>query len=258
MSILETIRSSLRSLLGGGGESNSAPSEPSQTEGQVSVEHEPQEDRETADASTESAIKGTDTATADESEADAEEGSEADAVAEAEAEGSEADAVAEAEAEGSEADAVAAETDAAASTGTLVDEEAGKEPAEVVSSTGTDDEEAVDAGESGTDDTAGTTETADDEETVETADESDESGEPEADEADGADGEPEADEADGAGGEPVETLKGIGPAYGERLGNAGIETVADLAAADAGDLAAEIDVSEKRITGWIDRAQEES
>jgi predicted flap endonuclease-1-like 5' DNA nuclease len=239
MSILETIRSSLRSLLGGGGKSDSTPSEPSHTEGQVSVEHEPQEDREAADASTESTIKGTDTATADESEADAEEGAEADAVAEAE-EGAEP-----------EADAVAAETDAAASTGTLVDEEAGKEPAEVVSSPGTDDEGAVDADEPDTDDTAETAATPEDEAATEAAGEA-------AVETPGEPGEPKDEEADEADGEPVETLKGIGPAYGERLGNAGIETVADLAAADAADLAAEIDVSEKRVTGWIDRAQEES
>ncbi|ELY61150.1 DUF4332 domain-containing protein [Natronolimnohabitans innermongolicus] len=55
--------------------------------------------------------------------------------------------------------------------------------------------------------------------------------------------------------EPVDSIKGIGPAYADRLTAAGVETVADLAAADAADLAEQTDVSEKRIQGWIDRAE---
>ena len=54
---------------------------------------------------------------------------------------------------------------------------------------------------------------------------------------------------------PVEDIKGIGPAYSDRLAAAGVETVSDLAAADAADLAQETDISEKRLQGWIDRAQ---
>lgn len=55
--------------------------------------------------------------------------------------------------------------------------------------------------------------------------------------------------------EPVDTISGIGPAYAERLGEAGIETVGDLAAADAAALAEETGLGEGRVTGWIERAR---
>jgi predicted flap endonuclease-1-like 5' DNA nuclease len=62
--------------------------------------------------------------------------------------------------------------------------------------------------------------------------------------------------ADGetAGGEPVENIKGIGPAYAERLGGVGVHTVSDLADADAADLNGETGIGEKRLQTWIDRA----
>lgn len=56
--------------------------------------------------------------------------------------------------------------------------------------------------------------------------------------------------------EPVQEIKGIGPAYAETLGEAGIETVTDLAAADAAAVAADTDISETRIQDWIDRARD--
>jgi len=56
--------------------------------------------------------------------------------------------------------------------------------------------------------------------------------------------------------ESVEVIKGIGPAYAERLANAGVDSVADLAAADVSVLAEAVDLSEKRVGRWIDRAQE--
>ncbi|AFO59296.1 MULTISPECIES: DUF4332 domain-containing protein [unclassified Natrinema] len=55
--------------------------------------------------------------------------------------------------------------------------------------------------------------------------------------------------------EPVDAIKGIGPAYADRLAGAGVDTVAELADADAAELAAQTDISEKRIQGWIDRAE---
>ena len=55
----------------------------------------------------------------------------------------------------------------------------------------------------------------------------------------------------------MDTLKGIGPAYADRLRSAGVETVAQLADADADDLGEEIDVSPKRVGRWIDRANEQ-
>lgn len=55
--------------------------------------------------------------------------------------------------------------------------------------------------------------------------------------------------------ESVDVIKGIGPAYAERLADAGVDTVADLAVADATELESETDISAKRIQGWIDRAK---
>ncbi len=55
--------------------------------------------------------------------------------------------------------------------------------------------------------------------------------------------------------EPVTEIKGIGPAYADRLAGAGVDTVAELAASDADELADQTDISAKRIQGWIDRAE---
>jgi len=54
---------------------------------------------------------------------------------------------------------------------------------------------------------------------------------------------------------PVIEIKGIGPAYAERLENAGVSTVSDLAVADADELADATDLSPNRISGWIDQAR---
>lgn len=53
---------------------------------------------------------------------------------------------------------------------------------------------------------------------------------------------------------PLTAIKGIGPAYAERLESAGVGTVGELAGADADALADATDISAKRIQGWIDRA----
>ena len=50
-------------------------------------------------------------------------------------------------------------------------------------------------------------------------------------------------------------IKGIGSAYADRLSEAGIETVADLAHGDAESLSEETGISEKRLQNWIDRAK---
>ena len=57
-------------------------------------------------------------------------------------------------------------------------------------------------------------------------------------------------------GPSVEEIKGIGPAYAERLAEIDIETVDQLAAADAADIAEGASISEKRAARWIDRADE--
>jgi predicted flap endonuclease-1-like 5' DNA nuclease len=134
-------------------------------------------------------------------------------------------------------DPVAAETDAAASTESLVNENVdapaeAAEPPEAHSPTEPSvDPEAGGAVESGV--------TIDEAET------------PPTDEDD-VESDPPEDDSD----EHVETVRGIGPAYAERLADAGVETVGDLAAADAGALSRQIDVAESRIVRWIDRARD--
>jgi predicted flap endonuclease-1-like 5' DNA nuclease len=54
----------------------------------------------------------------------------------------------------------------------------------------------------------------------------------------------------------VTEIKGIGPAYADRLESVGIETIGELAVADAADIAAQTDLSESRVAGWIERANE--
>lgn len=57
-------------------------------------------------------------------------------------------------------------------------------------------------------------------------------------------------------GPSVQEIKGIGPAYGERLSEVDIVTVADLAEADAEELAERTSVSESRLREWIERARD--
>ncbi|MCO8254198.1 helix-hairpin-helix domain-containing protein, partial [Haladaptatus sp. AB618] len=74
--------------------------------------------------------------------------------------------------------------------------------------------------------------------------------EPEPEEESESEPEPEPEE-----GRPLEDVKGIGPAYAERLRNAGVENAAQLATADSAELARETDLSVKRIEGWMERAE---
>lgn len=54
----------------------------------------------------------------------------------------------------------------------------------------------------------------------------------------------------------LESIEGIGPSYAERLQEAGVEDATDLAVADAGTLAAETGIGERRIRGWIESVAE--
>jgi predicted flap endonuclease-1-like 5' DNA nuclease len=62
--------------------------------------------------------------------------------------------------------------------------------------------------------------------------------------------------ADEGTAESPDVIKGIGPAYADRLSEAGVDSVADLAAADADDLAGAIGLSPKRVGRWIERARD--
>jgi polyhydroxyalkanoate synthase len=55
-------------------------------------------------------------------------------------------------------------------------------------------------------------------------------------------------------GTDLEEIQGIGPAYADRLRNAGIDTAEELAEADGAAVGEEIDVSEDRVVEWIERA----
>lgn len=72
----------------------------------------------------------------------------------------------------------------------------------------------------------------------------------------------EADDEDGAAtetaagaGADIEEIKGIGPAYADRLRDAGVEDVAALASADAAELADQTGLGEGRIANWIEQAK---
>ena len=119
-------------------------------------------------------------------------------------------------------DAAAAGTEASASTGSMTEEppeEGAAEPAEAAGAASTSDD-------------------ADD-------------AEPDAETPDDA-----ASDDDGGAAVPVEEVSGIGPAYAERLGEAGVESVADLLDADPEELADSTDISEKRIGRWQDRTED--
>ncbi|GAB3701367.1 helix-hairpin-helix domain-containing protein [Halorubrum pallidum] len=160
----------------------SASAERDETDAEVTVEHDPESEADSA----ETAPAQSEDADAGPAEDDAGDGSDA------------------------EDEPVAAETEAAASTESLVDEdgatagsEAAAEPAEAAESS--DEETAVDGDDVGP---------------------------------------------------GVENITGIGPAYAERLAEIGIETIDELAAADAADVADRTSVGETRAATWIERANE--
>lgn len=126
---------------------------------------------------------------------------------------------------------------------------------------------AVSDAEESAEDTADEPATTDDEEDEEQV-EADTAADAEASEGTATDEESTPDEgeiqdaeepdASGASGsdEPVDELNGVGPAYAQRLGDAGIESVGELADADAGELSEATEIAEGRIQGWIDQAGE--
>ncbi len=126
----------------------------------------------------------------------------------------------------------------------------------------TDEDTAEDEESAGVEES--TDETDDTPETEESADETD--GTPETEESVGeTDGTPEVKEDSTEGGEtveevesaaPVDEVTGIGPTYSERLADAGIETVVELAGADAADVAEAAEVSESRAADWITQAED--
>jgi predicted flap endonuclease-1-like 5' DNA nuclease len=150
-------------------------------------------------------------------------------------------------------DGAAAGTTASGSTGTVADtaddESGAAEPSEATSPAA-DADAAVEEAEPDTDESeaAGQDETTEGDETADAGD-GDDDGETAT--------ESEADAGDAAGSdESPDVLNGIGPAYAERLSDAGVDSVADLATADAATLAEETGLGEGRIANWIEQAKE--
>lgn len=78
---------------------------------------------------------------------------------------------------------------------------------------------------------------------------------PSADESAAAEDAGSGDDAAAGSTASTEEIKGIGPAYSSSLADAGVETVGDLAEANAAALAERTDLSESRLTEWIERAK---
>lgn len=123
------------------------------------------------------------------------------------------------------------ETEAAASTESVVDEE-------FTQSDATDQAEAAEAAE------------------PESADEPTDAESTAVETGDAAGDEPESEPEEEDNSAPVDEIKGIGPAYSERLGEVGIETVSDLLGADAEEIVERTTVPEKTVRKWIDRASD--
>lgn len=156
-------------------------------------------------------------------------------------------------------ESAAAGTDATSSTGSMTEEPPGDdeaaEPAEATDVTehaGTDHEAPEPA------EAAGPVGDEPDPEGTEPApvDGSPEANTHAASEAEAADEDAESAD-DGPAADSVDSVDGIGPAYAERLADAGVETVGDLADADPAALAEATDISEKRLTRLVERAQEQ-
>jgi predicted flap endonuclease-1-like 5' DNA nuclease len=124
------------------------------------------------------------------------------------------------------------------------------EPAEL-SKTMEEEEAAEDAAEEGDEEDETTAEAEEAEATAEADEKAAESDVEEAFEPEEA----TADEEEKTAGEPVDEINGIGPTYAGRLTEAGIETVADLAAAEAEHVSDVAQTSDSRAADWIEQAQ---
>ena len=167
-----------------------------------------------------------------------------------ERERSDADPATETEAAVKGTDAGAAVDDAAATDHSEAETESDRSETDVAS-TDSDGSDGSVADGAETDESV-TDESTSDESVPDGVETEDETADGETD--DEADGETD-DEAD-KNGPSVEEIRGIGPAYADRLAEAGVETVAELAAADAEQVAEAAELSPKRLQTWIDRASD--
>jgi len=219
------LLSKLKSMLGIGGGSDDPEAETT-----VTVEHEPDEpagDDPAAAPEAEPVIEDepTDDA-AEEPEPDADEGSEAEPAVDSDNTDAEPELTADTEpgfdVDDPEPDADADET----------------EPEPEAATDDDSDESAAEDDEGDADEP--TDAEADEVEPTDTADDTDEP----------------TDTADDYSDEPLDSIKGIGPAYSERLHAAGVTSIAELAEGDAEEIGEAISVSPKTVSNWIDRAAE--
>ncbi len=237
MGLIQKLKSALG--LDGAGSPDSGTATPRDVD--VTIEREPS-------AESEDAVKGTETAS---SGATGDEEPDAETAVGADTESSGTEPSSTGDASTDELPIEEAETAADASTDDAGTDEAASEPATDESA---DEVDWADVEEEGTADAAGEPDADAETESGVEAESDDEadvaSGDEDSTSADATD-EPAAGSSD-----PVTDINGIGAAYGERLSDAGVETVADLAAADADELADATDISASRIEGWIDAAAE--
>ena len=219
------LLSKLKSMLGIGGGSDDPEAETT-----VTVEHEPDEpagDDPAAAPEAEPVIEDEPTDdTAEEPEPDADEGSEAEPAVDSDNTDAEPELTADTE-PGFDVDDPEPDADA---------DETEPEPE---AATDDDSDESVAEDDEGDADEPTDTE-ADEVEPTDTADDTDEP----------------TDAADDYSDEPLDSIKGIGPAYSERLHAAGVTSIAELAEGDAEEIGEAISVSPKTVSNWIDRAAE--
>lgn len=162
-----------------------------------------------------------------------------------------------------ESEAAVKGTDASASTGSMTEEPSGAgaaEPAEAagVESSGDGPDLDGSGGESGEFDEAVAAGTDASASTGSLTEEPPDEQEAAAEPAEATGPESQRGESSSDDGTPVTEISGIGPAYAERLEGAGITSVAELAAADPESVAAETDLSAKRVRRWVEQAGERS
>lgn len=276
MSIFGSILSAIRSVTGDSDPDKQSTAEPS-SRGTVSVEYDPADEEadSTLNSGSDSGIDSHEesvstSASGDEiipepqydtdSESESESDLNPDPSTEATIKGAELDGKSQTTDDTGDTDEnpVSTDTDASASTGSLIEDATGKEPAEAVetangdeninhSDTEVDQETPADTVGAETDASASTASLINEATGKEPAEAvvSAEATEQENDS--------EAADADSNVQQSVQSITGIGSTYAERLSQAGVDSVADLVASEPTTLAETADIAETRITRWVDQ-----
>ncbi|ERG90442.1 MAG: hypothetical protein J07HQW1_00463 [Haloquadratum walsbyi J07HQW1] len=270
MSIFNTVMSALRSLTGRGDRDRQSTEPPSR--GTVSVEYDPANE----ESDTNSKVDSHDEAVATSASGDDiipepryKTEQNPDPSTEATIKGAEIDAesqtsddtddVGKSPTDRGDKHPAATDTDASASTASLVEEATGKEPAEAVETThSTADTEVTDSDANAGAETPTDAVGAETDASASTASLINEATGKEPAETVVATGTIEHDEKEGSKSntpQSIRDINGIGSAYEERLSAAGVDSVAALADSEPTVLADTVDIAETRIERWIEQAQ---